>query len=261
MKLNPRRYISTFIIFIAIGWGIPEVGLSTADTSQLFLQTYHETLGDLLYDRRDIPGNLKESLKAYQTSRKDKRSLKEVYWKISRSYWMLARRRSNPAKKNRYFQKAYQSGKNAVRTNDKNSKSHLWRGLSLGSLALESGVMKKISTKDEIKKSLQKTLQLNTNEIEALLGLASWYFHVPDFFGGNRKQAYQLIEKAIQIDPNFTANLKLKADFLIQEKRYAEARIVLLQLLGTQMPTSTFGGIEDKALAREILKFISTKIS
>lgn len=257
-KQQPAYYIICVNILIFFFSAINGYSQSSDD---LFLRTYYERLGDISYTTRNIPGNLENALKAYQNALKYGKYPHHVYWKLSRIYWTLAQRFSEPSIKIEHLKKSYIEGKKAVRKDPENSKSHLWYALSLGSLAVESGVMKKISTKDDIKKALQKSLKLNNKEIRAILGLASWYFHVPEFFGGNRKQAYRLIEKALQIDPNFTATHKVKAGFYLREERLSEARLVLQKILGIKAPTSKSGGIEDKAIARDLLKKISAKSS
>ena len=215
---------------------------------------YYEKVAEKFYRTREIPGHLDLAIKAYQSALNlgDGPSWR-LYWRISRCYWMLGERESNSKKRLAHFSLGARFGKKAIKGNPQSSQGHLWYGMSLGSAALEKGVMNALYQKDTIKSELEEALRLNPKEVTALLGLAGWHYYVPQIFGGDTFKSFRILEKALTIDPNFTGTLLFKAKLLMNSGRVDEARKTLLRLSEINRPTST-GAIEDKAAAKILLQ-------
>lgn len=209
---------------------------------------YHEHLADFFHNSREIPGHLdlalKNYLKVHQTS---------VLWKVSRCYWFLGEAAVSSINKMKYYEQGQLYGQKAREADGNDANSHLWFALTLGSLALEKGVMKTIYQKDMIKAALEKTLLLDKKNIEAHLGLATWYFHIPELLGGDKSKSFQFLDQAISIDRNYTMAYLIKAGFLKKTQQNQQAKQVLKALLNIKTPSSVSGGIEDKANAENLL--------
>ena len=215
---------------------------------------YYEKLADKYYRTREIPEHLDLAIEGYRSALRFQPTANwRMYWKMSRSYWMMGEREVRKEKRIQYFTLGTQFGEKAVKGNPDSSQSHLWYGLALGSAASEKGVMNTFYQKEAIKSELQQALRLNPKEINAFLGLAGWYYNVPKIFGGDKSECFRILEKALTIDPNFTATLLLKAKLLIDSHRSKDARKTLLRLLRVEKPSST-GAIGDKAAAKVLLE-------
>lgn len=210
---------------------------------------YYRNLADFFYLSREVPGHLELSLKNYLKAPNNK-----LLWKISRCYWFMGKSAVNSASRIQHFENGFKYGKKAVEFDGENPKSHLWFALSLGSAAIEKGVMKMIYQRDIIKASLEKTITLDSKDIDAYLGLASWYFYVPEILGGSKSKSFSLIKKAHSIDQNYTRTYLTKAEFLTKTRQFVQAKIVLKSLLKIKTPSSISGGIQDKANAANLLK-------
>ena len=225
----------------------------------LIRRRYFEIIADRLYDTREIPNNLELAIQHYKKAIKTDPQRPGINWKISRCYWVLAERAAGDAERAKYYKQGTYHSKLAIEKDQKNSNAHLWYSLTTGSQALEKGVMNALYLRDELKSSLKKALDLNPKNVNALMGLASWYFLVPAIFGGDRSKTYTLIEEAIKIDPNYTGIRLRKAEMLMTENRYSEAADALQQLLKVQHPTLPGDGREDKAKARELMEGLKEK--
>jgi len=209
---------------------------------------YYEHLADFFHQSREVPGHLELALKNYLKAQKP-----PLLWKISRCYWLMGEASVSSNNKIEYFEKGVIYAQKALEEDAQNSKSYLWYALTLGSLALEKGVMKMIYQKDVIKTALEKTISLNPKNMDAYLGLATWYFHVPELLGGSRSKSFQIINQALTIDQNYTMAYMVKADFLIKTQQQKQAKKVLKSLLKIKKPSSISGGIQDKANATNLL--------
>lgn len=219
-----------------------------------FPERFHEILGDHFFETREVPGNLELSQKYYRLALKANPKRYHLLWKLSRGCWTGGDRTIDKNRKIYYFKQAVTYGERAIEKNEKSPDSHLWLGFSMGSLAIERGIIESIAQKEKIRKEFLTTIELQPNNILAHWGLASWYYHVPKVFGGNKHTSYQLLDKAHSLDPNYTQTMLLKARFLIDENRFFQAEELLKEIIQTEKPTSQAGGIEDKASARVLLE-------
>jgi len=220
---------------------------------------YFEKLGDRLYDTREIPNNLELAVYNYKEAIKLIPRQPGINWKISRCYWALANRAVDEEEKESFYKQGINYSKIAVENDHSNSNAHLWYSLTVGSQALESGIMNALYLRDPIKAALEKALALDPNNVNALMGLAGWYFYVPVLLGGDKSKTFGLIDKALKVDPNYTGIRIRKAEMLVAENRYREAVIVLQKLIRIDKPTLSGDGREDKAKAKEMLEWLKEK--
>ena len=191
---------------------------------------YFERVADRLYETREIPHNLELAIQNYKKALKIIAHQSVINWK---NYSKLA-----------------------IEQDSENSNAHLWYSLNAGSQALERGVMNTLYMRDALKKALETAIKFEPDNVNAILGLAVWYFYVPTLFGGDHTKTFALIDQALKIDPNYTTIYYRKAEMLVAEKRYSEAVDVLQRLLQIKNPTLPGDGREDKSRARELLKTI-----
>ncbi len=217
-----------------------------------FKRVYYEKVADYLYQSKEVPQNLETALLYYKRAKgySDKPGLE---WKITRVYWILAKRAINKKERMKYYKEGIKSGALAVEMDKDNTNAHLWYSLIVGSSAMEQGAMNTIYNLDRIKSGFETALKLDKTNSNAYAGLSSWYYHIPALLGGNKNKAFELIEKAINVEPNYTAPRILKAEFLINEKKYSQAFRALETVIQIDNPAVVGDGIEDKAKARKML--------
>jgi len=251
---DPMRFLNRLPLLIFFLNLMLYVPLSHGnELEDLVIVKYYESLGDQFFASREIPGNLEKGLKIYHKAISLKQDNPSINWKIARVNWFLGRESLETKQKRIYFQQGIKYGKRAILADGNNALAQLWYGLSLGSHALEVGVMKALYQRDEIKDSLKKALELDRSQTRAILGLAGWYFSVPEVFGGSKETSFSMLDQAIKMDPNFTATYLLRGQYLMKIGKQTEAVGDFNKLLTIDNPTSSSGSVYDKAVARNLL--------
>lgn len=224
-----------------------------------FKRLYYEKVADYLYNSKEMPQNLENALMYYKKATTYSEDKPGLEWKITRVFWVLAKRATNEKERMKYYKEGIKFGELAVEKDKNNSNAHLWYSLIVGTSAMEQGLVNTIYNLDRIKKGFEMAVELDDTNSNAYGGLAGWYYYIPAFLGGDKTKAYELIDKAINVEPNYTATRMLKADFLIDEKKYAQARETLEKVLQIESPAVVGDGIEDKEKAKTMLKDLTQK--
>lgn len=231
------------------------VAFGESNLSARFHSRYFENMADQLYETREFPKNLGLAIAYYKKAISAEPERPGIHWKVTRCYWVMAIKRSvNDSERLQYLKEGIRFGKTAIETDAGNSYAFSWYALVHGENALIKGVMNTIYMRTQILAWLEKAIKLDPENVNALLGLAAWYYHIPDLFGGNKIRSFSLLEKAARIDPNYTAIYLHKAQYLMGEKKYTEAVTVLKQLLLIKSPTLRNDGAEDKAKSLKLLE-------
>ncbi len=247
--------ISLTLIFCFYGNGTIALALDKLESD--VQSKYYEVLADQHYLSKEIPGNLNRAISYYKKAIQLQSKELGLEWKITRCYWVLASRTVKPEEREAFFNEGTKYGKLAVRKSPENSNSHLWLALIIGSSSIDQGVVNSLYNREPVKKGLETAIKLDPENTNAYFGLANWYFYVPGIFGGNKTRAYQMIEKAIKMHPNYTAAILGKAEFLIQDQKTADAIKVLNSVLRVKMPLYRGDGVIDKWKAKKLLEMLN----
>jgi len=99
----------------------------------------------------------------------------------------------------------------SVAVNSAEAHAHLADALGSKLIASTSGTMEKISLAHRFRKEIDKTLQLDPNNVDSLEDLAQFYWHAPGLVGGDKNKARQTADKLFQLSPSRGA--AARADF------------------------------------------------
>ncbi|MBU2514754.1 tetratricopeptide repeat protein [bacterium] len=250
---NPMRclFLAFFCSLLLVV--LHQTASSDDQFDSLFYGHYYESVADRLYDSKEIPGNLLLALEYYKKASNYLSTNSEVEWKIGRCYWVLATKTVKEEDRLVYFKEGIRYGKLGVKNNPDSSNAHLWLSLIVGSSAMDQGVVRTLYNREMIKSGLETALRINPSNTNAYVGLAGWYFHVPKFLGGDREKAFQYINRAIRIEPDYTSARLVKAEFLLQENRHPEAIRTLKEILNIKKPAIRGDGVENVNNARKML--------
>ncbi len=253
------KSIRLLLCIVCISFSPPLSALT--DTDALILSRYYISVADRLYETQELPGNLELSLSYYKKALRYSHLREDIEWKLSRCFWTLAEQTGNPQKKAAFFKKGIQFGQDAVSRYPQNSYAHTWLSLNSGSGALLEGIMRSIYKRDTIKDGFEKAIELDPKNAVAMAGLASWYQHVPAIFGGNQQKALVLIDRAINLDPNYLVSRMLKAEFLITAERFTDAVKELEMVVSVPKPRSRWQGTKYKLRAKVLIKKLKKTVS
>jgi tetratricopeptide (TPR) repeat protein len=121
----------------------------------------------------------------------------------------------------------------AVAGNPKSAELLIWNGIIKSSYAGARGGLGALGLAKDARKSLEAALKVDGAALNgsAYTSLGTLYSNVPGWpvgFGSDKK-AVQLLEKALEIDPDGIDSNYFYADYLLQHKEFAEAEKYLLK--------------------------------
>ncbi len=141
----------------------------------------------------------------------------EAAWKLSRAYVDLGEQLEKKSDRTRFYKKAEELARRAVKLNPDGSKGHLYLSIALGRVALDAGPKERIKLSKEIKAEVDKALQLDPNDDIAWHVLGRWNRKLATlswiekkfanlFLGGVPKEAsvekaLECFQKAIELNP------------------------------------------------------------
>lgn len=94
--------------------------------------------------------------------------------------------------KNGMFNEALNEFKQAINKSSNNSSYHHWLAKTYGELAESSGWLKAIRLAGNSRDSLQRAVELEPKNINALKDLMKYYQQAPTFLGGSDKKAKKI---------------------------------------------------------------------
>lgn len=120
-----------------------------------------------------------------------------------------------------------------VRSEPGNAPALIWQGIVLSSWAGAEGGLGALDTVKRAKSALEQALEIDALALDgsAYTSLGALYYQVPGWpLGfGNRKEAEKLLLRALEINPDGIDSNYFWGDYLVKQKRYAEARSALLK--------------------------------
>lgn len=166
-----------------------------------------------------------------------------------------------PAKqKPQAFSKLADQARQLTEANPDSADAHIWQGIILSSWAGAEGGLGALGKVKEAKAELEQALTLEPEALQgsAYTSLGALYYQVPGWpigFGDDEKAA-ELLQKALTLNPDGIDSNYFWADYLINQKRYAEARTALLK---AQAASPRPGReLADKGRQQEIRELLKT---
>ena len=135
----------------------------------------------------------------------------------------------------------------------------IWSGIIKSTYAGAKGGLGALSLAKESKADLERALEIEPEALNgsAYTSLGTLYFNVPGWpIGfGNDKKAEELLLKAIDLNPNGIDSNYFFGDYLIQEKRYQDAKTYLLK--AKNAPPRPNRPLADAGRQKEIAKALA----
>ncbi|MEH6651407.1 MAG: tetratricopeptide repeat protein [Motiliproteus sp.] len=155
--------------------------------------------------------------------------------------WALIKYQQSEDQREAALERLSKQANEAVSQHPQSSELLIWQGIILSSLAGETGGLGALSLVDQARESFERSLALDPKALSgsAYTSLGALYYQVPGWplsFGSDKK-ARQMLQQALQIDPDGIDSNYFYADFLVSQKEYRQARTVLDKaLMATARP-------------------------
>lgn len=187
-------------------------------------------------------------------------SNEEALWRLAEIYFCLGNQTNTKSEKTRYFERGKALAETLINFNDKNPWGHFWFAANYGKLCEQKGIFQALSGIEKVKAELNRVLELDSENCDALYALGALYYQLPRLAGGNKNLAIEYFQKAITANPNFSLPYLDLARHYIQTKKIAEARKLLNQVLAINEPKSPADYfLKDRPTALNLLKKIEKK--
>ena len=159
-----------------------------------------------------------------------------------------------------YYQKGIEWARRAIKVNDLSAPSHFWYMVHLGRIGQTKGVLNSLGLVPDIKREINRTLELDPRHTGALDARAMLYYELPGLFGGDLNKSLAALNQGLAIDSNYTILYVDMARVLIKKKDFEKARWFLNRCLAVANPTYPADfAIDDKPDAERLLKEIEKK--
>ena len=214
-----------------------------------------------LYETRHLdPDRLKQAYDLLdQVIASDSSNLRANYEQSHVSYLMGDAAQSKNAKL-KYYDKGYDRGRKAFQIDDNSADAHLWYVVNRGRQGQTRGVLNSLFMVPEIKREVNRVLEIDPENTVALDVKAMLYYELPGFAGGDLNKSLSALNKAIVLDSNYALLYVDMAKVRIARKDYEHARCYLNHCLVIENPTYIADFIlDDKPDAERLLKEIEGK--
>ena len=145
---------------------------------------------------------------------------------------------------------AVEIAKKAIALDETEPEAHFELARALGRLAQYRGVLQSLGLAGEMKKELEKTIELDPSHGSSYHALALWHDGVPWIAGGRAEQTIELFEKSIELEPNSIIHLADYAEILINKGEIEHAK-ALLEIAIT-LEANTYIRQQDKEFAQSL---------
>lgn len=159
-----------------------------------------------------------------------------------------------------YYERGRDYGREAKELDDESPDAHFWYMVNVGRIGQTKGVLNSLFLVPDVKKSIERVLELDPGYIGALDAQAMLYYELPGFLGGSLKKSAASLNEGIALDSNYALLYVDMAKVQIKKKDYEKARWYLNRLLEIDSPTYEADYVlDDKPEALQILDEIKDK--
>ncbi|MEZ4605809.1 MAG: hypothetical protein R2865_03105 [Deinococcales bacterium] len=127
----------------------------------------------------------------------------------------------------------------AIAIQEREPEAHMELARALGRLAQYRGVLQSLGLAGEVKKALERALELDPNHDGAMHALALYHDEVPFLVGGRAGESIPLFEKAIAIAPDSIIHRLEFAELLLKRNMKDEAKAQLEALIALTPETAS----------------------
>ncbi|MBF0099802.1 MAG: hypothetical protein HQK77_02745 [Desulfobacterales bacterium] len=184
---------------------------------------------------------------------------KDIHWKIAEVTFKKADLLDDKGQRTKGYHEAIEWAKKNFKYAPNSPEAHYWLGCTSARLAEMSGIVSGITLVKEAMKSLEKCIEIDSNNRFATLSktiLSAIYIALP-WPLKDVKKAEKLAKEAVEKDPNLTMASEKLASVYIYKKAYQQARQELESCLAIKTPTYIWDSvIYDWPTAKRLLKEI-----
>ncbi|UCD19019.1 MAG: hypothetical protein JSU64_06225 [candidate division WOR-3 bacterium] len=214
-----------------------------------------------LYETRHMEGaNLDESYSILEGIVNDDATNVRALYEFSKVCYLLGDRAEEKSEKLGLYYKGRDYGREAIELDDDSPDAHFWYMVNIGRVGQTKGVLNSLALVPEVRREIERVLELDPEYIGALDAQAMLYYELPGLLGGNLNKSIESLDRAIALDSNYTLLYVDMAKVYIKKKNYEKARWYLERAIAIETPTYEADHVlDDKPEAVELFEEIEGK--
>ncbi len=199
-----------------------------------------------LFFNRHLGANyLDSATNLLQGLRQENPDNERIAYLWSRLHITLGDKATTKSERMRLFTRAQTIAESLLKLNDCNADAHCWWAVARGRVGQTRGVMNSLFMVPELKRELNRALELDPNNRTAYDVYGVLYYELPGIAGGDLNKSEDYLKKGIDIAPSYTLLRLDLAKVYMREKRWDDAREQLDALLATEEPDPPADFYED----------------
>jgi Tfp pilus assembly protein PilF len=214
-----------------------------------------ETAGKYIEERHKDWGNLALAEKELSEVLKDEPANVRANILMARVYLFKGDKAEGTDNKIRIYEEGAEFAKTAVKADPNSPDAHFFYGANIGRTAELKGIFNALGIAAEVKKELDKTVELDPGHALGLNALAVYYMEMPGLFGGCIEKCEGLLFKAKESDPNLSMTYVNLGKLYIKLGKRDLAKAALETVINMKNPSKpAFYALDDKPDAEKLLK-------
>lgn len=151
----------------------------------------------------------------------------ELLWSLAKAYLYLGDRSED--NKLNLFETGKAYADRAVAADANNPHAYYWQGALIGRIGQTKGILNSLFMIKPLQQAMERVLEIDDQYADAYFVLSSLYDQAPGWpiSVGNRNKALEMIEIALELDPDNPSYLVQLAKVLVSHRRRDEALQVL----------------------------------
>lgn len=218
------RTVLCALLLVAIAMG--QNADSLIDHAVYLYETRHENAANL-DESASILGDLVKS---------DPKNCRAFY-ELSKVCYLMGDRATDKGVKLEFYNKGRDYGRQAVDLDDDSPDAHFWYMVNIGRVGQTKGVLNSLVLVPEVRKEIERVLELDPKHIGALDAQAMLYYELPGLLGGNLNKSIESLNKGIALDSNYALLYVDMGKVYMKKKDLDKARWYLTRVLEITEPT------------------------
>jgi tetratricopeptide (TPR) repeat protein len=206
---------------------------------------------DRLYFHRHQGRNLEDSIALLEKmGGEDPAAL----WRLGRSLLRLGERKEAKADKLADYARAEELLKKAVELAPNEPQARYWYGISMGRRGQVRGVLRSLFLVGPLRREMRAVLELDPKSGAAHHVLGEMLMELPAIAGGSKKEGVRELEKAAELEPDYSPHFTALAEAYLAVGEKAKARAACEHILAIKTPADPGEYDDNVREARETLK-------
>ncbi|MDD5627495.1 MAG: hypothetical protein PHU21_00405 [Elusimicrobia bacterium] len=229
-------------------------GLALVFCAGLAAASFDLAEADRLYFHRHQGSSLEDSIALLEKGLQGAPDQPELLWRLGRSLLRLGERRGAKAEKLADYTRAEALLKRAVALAPRDPQAHYWYGIAMGRRGQVRGILRSLFLVGPLRREMRAVIELDPAHGGAHHVLGQMLMDIPAVAGGSKKQGVRELERAAELEPDYSPHFTALAEAYLAVGEKAKAKAALEHIAAIRSPADPGEYDENVQEARDLLK-------